>query len=79
MTTADRDIAPWRRNLRGNATLIALEFALIAAVFVADEYHYIFFSKTPYLLALAWLSLALRGVRWRMSDSASRQIGDACC
>jgi membrane protease YdiL (CAAX protease family) len=65
MNSADRDIAPWRRNLRDNFALIALEFALIAAVFVADEYHYIFFSKTPYLLALAWLSLALRGVRWR--------------
>jgi uncharacterized protein len=44
---------------------IAVELALIAAVFVADEYHYIFFSKTPYLLALGWLSMLLRGQRWR--------------
>jgi hypothetical protein len=31
----------------------------------ADERHYIYFSKTPHLLALGWLSLKLRGVRWR--------------
>jgi len=42
-----------------------VEFTLLACVFVADAYHYVYFSKTPYLLAIAWLSLALRGMRWR--------------
>jgi membrane protease YdiL (CAAX protease family) len=41
------------------------EFALIAAVFVADRYKLIYFSKTPYLLALGWLSLAIRGIGWK--------------
>jgi uncharacterized protein len=55
----------WRERLRGRRWLIALEFALIAAVFVADEHHHIYFSKTPYLLALGAVSLGLRGVPWR--------------
>lgn len=65
MTVAERNIAPWRHNLRDNRLVIAAELALLAAVFVADEYHYIYFSKTPYLLVLGWASLALRGLRWR--------------
>jgi uncharacterized protein len=44
---------------------IFCELTLIAAVFVADAYHLILFSKTPYLLALGWLSMRLRGRRWR--------------
>lgn len=42
-----------------------VEFALVAAVFVADVYHHIVFSKTPYLFLLGWLSLRLRGMRWK--------------
>jgi len=45
--------------------LIACELALVAAVFIADRYHHIYLSKTPYLLVLAWLSIRLRGMRWR--------------
>jgi hypothetical protein len=58
-------IAVWRQRLRENCWIIVLELLLVAAVFVADRYHLIFFSKTPYLLALGWSSLALRGMRWR--------------
>ena len=36
-----------------------------AALFVADVYHHIFFSKTPYLFLLGWVSLRLRGMRWK--------------
>lgn len=45
--------------------LLAVEFAIVAGLFVADLYHHIFFSKTPYLLLVGWLSLRLRGMKWR--------------
>jgi len=51
--------------LRESRWLIVLELMLLTGVFVADRYHLVFLSKTPYLLALGWLSLALRGMRWR--------------
>ncbi len=40
-----------------------LELALIVSIFVFDRYLPI--SKTPYLMAVGWLSLRLRGLRWR--------------
>ena len=47
-------------------TLLAMvEFALVAAVFVADRRHLIPFSKTPFLLAVGWISLRMRAMRWR--------------
>ena len=52
-------------TLRESRWLIVLELMLLTGVFVADRYHLVFLSKTPYLLALGWLSLALRGMRWR--------------
>jgi uncharacterized protein len=58
-------VTPWRQRLQENPWVIALELALVALVFVADNYHYIVLSKTPYLLALGWLSMRLRGRRWR--------------
>jgi hypothetical protein len=64
LSTVERPVAPWRRRLRNSHWLVAAEVALIAAVFIADEYHHIFFSKTPYLLALGSLSMMLRGLRW---------------
>lgn len=54
-----------RARLAASRWLIAAELCLVVAVFVADFNHLIVFSKTPYLLALVWMSLALRGVRWR--------------
>src|SRR5580658_9815470 len=53
--------SPWRQSKR----LAFLEFALIVAVYVADWQHHIFLSKVPYLFLLGWLSLRLRGMRWR--------------
>ena len=55
----------FRQSLRASKSLVAVELAIVAAIFVADRYHLIFFSKTPYLLALGWISLRLRGVTWR--------------
>jgi hypothetical protein len=45
--------------------LVALEMGIFASVFIADQHHLIRLSKTPYWLALAWLSLRVRGLRWR--------------
>jgi hypothetical protein len=55
----------WRGRLRGSRWLIGLEMALVAGVFIADAYHHIYLSKTPYLIALGWISLSIRGQRWR--------------
>jgi membrane protease YdiL (CAAX protease family) len=65
MRAVDMQIAPWREKLRDSRWPIGVELALVAAVFVADAHHLIIFSKTPYLLALGWLSIRLRGLRWR--------------
>lgn len=65
MNAVDHQIAPWRQRLRDSRWLIIVELMLVATVFIADKYHHIFFSKTPYLLALGWLSMTLRGRRWR--------------
>ena len=51
----------WQQSKR----LTFLEFALIVAVYVADWKHHIFLSKVPYPFLLGWLSLRLRGMRWR--------------
>jgi len=45
--------------------LAACEFAIVAGIFVADVHHHIFFSKIPFLIVLAWISLRLRGLRWK--------------
>jgi len=56
---------PRRATVRAVITLLILgELALVAAVFVADR-QLIPLSKTPFLLALGWLSLRIRGLRWR--------------
>jgi hypothetical protein len=56
---------PHRPPVRDRAWLIVVEFAIVACLFVADIYHHIFFSKTPYLFLLGWTSLRLRGLRWK--------------
>ena len=45
--------------------LFLTEVAIVAGLFIADVYHHIFFSKTPYLFFLGWASLRLRGLRWK--------------
>lgn len=45
--------------------LALCEFALIALMFWADIHNHIFLSKTLYLFTLAWISLRLRGLRWK--------------
>jgi hypothetical protein len=52
---------PWCQSKH----IIWLEFALFATVYIADWKHHIILSKVPYLFLLGWLSLRLRGMRWR--------------
>ncbi|HEV8385358.1 MAG TPA: CPBP family intramembrane glutamic endopeptidase [Candidatus Acidoferrales bacterium] len=50
---------------RGSKWLAAAEFAVVALIFLADQRHLIPLSKTPFLLALGWISLRVRGLGWR--------------
>ena len=56
--------ADGRVGWRESAGFGALEAALFAAVFIAGTYNLLPISHTPYLLALAWLMLVVRGKRW---------------
>jgi membrane protease YdiL (CAAX protease family) len=54
-----------REGRSDSVWLVAFEFAIIAALFVADFKHHIFVSKVPWLFLLAWVSLRFRGLKWR--------------
>lgn len=60
-STPDGPIAPWRQS-RG---LILIELTLVILIFIADEQGLVPVSKTPFLVLLGWISLRLRGRRWR--------------
>jgi CAAX protease family protein len=53
--------SPWRQS----RSLALVELGLVALLFVADKYHLVPLSKTPFLLLLAWASLRVRGMSWR--------------
>ena len=55
----------WRRALREQPVYALLDIVVVALIFLADRWHLIYLSKTPYLLAVGWLSLRLRGLGWR--------------
>jgi uncharacterized protein len=56
------DRAPgWRQS----KWLALAEFTIVALIFLADEKHLVPVSKTPFLLLLGWISLRVRGLRWR--------------
>ncbi|HXO63627.1 MAG TPA: CPBP family intramembrane glutamic endopeptidase [Steroidobacteraceae bacterium] len=38
---------------------------LLVGIYLADWQHFVIPSKVPYLLAIAWISLYLRQLRWR--------------
>lgn len=63
----DEDAAPPApaARLRDSRALLLVEVLLVAGLFFADARHHVYFSKTPYLLVLGWLSLRLRGMRWK--------------
>ena len=54
-------IAGWRQS----KWLAVAELAVVVLIYLADAHHLIFFSKTPYLLLFGWISLRVRGLRWR--------------
>lgn len=49
------------------------EFGIVALIFLADRRHLIYFSKTPYLFLLGWISLRLRAAKWRSVGFARDQ------
>ena len=53
------------QNWRNSKWLAIVEFLLVALIFYADYRKLILFSKTPELLLLGWISLRVRGLRWR--------------
>ncbi len=57
--------APSQSKWRDSRWLAALEFSLVLGLFIADRYHLVPFSKTPFLLLLGWVSLRIRGLRWK--------------
>ncbi len=65
MKNRTRALPTWRQQFRDNRLLVVVDLLLVTAVFIADQHHLIFFSKTPYLLAIGWISMAVRGVGWR--------------
>ena len=54
-----------RKGRRDSALLVAIEFGIVVALFVADFKHHVYFSKTPFLFLLGWISLRWRGLGWR--------------
>jgi membrane protease YdiL (CAAX protease family) len=54
-----------RQGRRDSPWLVAVEFAIVVALFVADFKHHVYFSKTPFLFLLGWISLRWRGLGWR--------------
>jgi membrane protease YdiL (CAAX protease family) len=55
------EVAGWRQS----KWLAVAELAVVVLIYIADARHLIFFSKTPYLLVFGWISLRVRGLRWR--------------
>jgi uncharacterized protein len=54
-------ISGWRQS----KWLIFFELLFVVLMFVADAKGWIPLSKTPFLLAFAWISLRVRKLRWR--------------
>jgi len=52
-------------RLRDSKALVLGEIVVVVLIFVADYLHVIPFSKTPFLFLLGWISLRMRGMRWK--------------
>src|ERR1700730_704053 len=59
--TEEQKLEGWRQS----KWLAFAEFAIVALIFLADEKHLVPVSKTPFLLLLGWISIRIRGLRWR--------------
>ena len=62
---AGSELAVPAAEARGPWWLLAAECLAIALLFGLDATHHVPVSKTPWLLLLGWVSLRLRGARWR--------------
>ena len=56
---------PDGRHWSESRLLALCEFIIVILIFIADFYHLIPLSKTPFLLLLGWISLRLRRVGWK--------------
>ena len=60
---------PLEHPHRINSKVVPIaELVVVGLIFLADWYrwhHLIRVNKTPYILVLAWISLRLRGLRWK--------------
>ena len=68
MTLTDEPNPQAAKTWKDSRWLILVEFTIFALIWFADVYHWhhvIFFSKTIYLLALGWISLRVRGLKWK--------------
>jgi hypothetical protein len=45
--------------------VILAEFVLIGVIYIARQHHILKVSATPYLFLLGWISLRLRGIKWK--------------
>jgi membrane protease YdiL (CAAX protease family) len=54
-----------QKTWRTSKWLALVEFLLVGLIFYADHRGWIPISKTPELLLLGWVSLRVRGLRWR--------------
>ena len=62
-TASEADVTA--SEARGPWWLLPVECLALVVVFALDATHHVPVSKTPWLLLLGWLSLRLRGARWR--------------
>jgi uncharacterized protein len=54
-----------RANDREKRWLLVIEVAVVAGIFYLAWRHLLPVSKVPYLFVLGWISLCLRGQRWK--------------
>jgi uncharacterized protein len=59
--TGERKPEGWRQS----NWLAFTELSIVALIFLADAKHLIPVSKTPFLVLLGWISIRIRGLRWR--------------
>lgn len=63
--TTDAETEHGRAPRAGAKLVVMFELAIVAALFAADAYGYIPVSKTPELVLLAIVSMAIRRVSWK--------------
>ena len=53
------------RAWRNSTLLIVAEIIFVAVIYVARQHHVLKISGVPYLFIVAWISLRLRGIKWK--------------